>query len=484
MAMMNKIQKLLLPNKRDVALLAVITLSLCLLFYPEYSTDSYVIAANGVKEYSSVAFNSGRAISALFFFIVGVICNSFYFLYYVSFLLALACATLSIKLLAGTLDGIGLKHTYVLSGLIVLNPLCLEYFLFAEKGMFFLGILFIVIAFKCFCAFKRERLYALPICALFIGMAAFIYQPLCALFVPLVLLYICVAKNGCRKIVKHTLVAALTYGIGLLFNVFFLAVFTENSRMKSFNPSSVGETFFFAGWWQSLLIYIGAFALLFLIVAFFGYKVGHTFKSKEVISLWLKCSFISVGTICAVFLQFLFVASEEIWFPFRVIYPLGALIGVFVLLIKWEFFPFGRFKKHTGIAAICLFFILEIIFLQVMLVGRIINNSTDHSLCREIGEEISAYENRTGSKITKISIYHDKSITHRNPFVTKLGDSNVRAFSKSWSDINSINAVLGTNYEKVPRNQYYEEYFSALDWTEFSKDQLIFDGDTLHLCVY
>ena len=482
--MANKLLSLLRPRRADFILFAILTCSLCLLFYPEYSTDSYVIAANGVKEYSEVAFNSGRAVSALFFFVVGALCSSFYFLYYVSFILSLVCATLSVKLLAKELERFGVGYTYVISVLIVLNPLCLEYFLFAEKGMFFLGILFTVIAFKLFCRFNRERLYALPLCALFVGLTAFIYQPLCALFVPLVLLKICLGQRDTASIFKDTAFAALAYGFGLLLDVLFLAIFSVDSRMESFNLSNLAHAFSFGGLWQSALIYLGFIVASLLLVLFFGYRVGYSYKSRELRALWLKCLFISFGTLCAVLMPFLLVATDEIWFPFRIMYPLGALVGVLTYLIKYELFPSFSFKKRVGVAVICVFFALEVIFLEVLLVGRIINNSTDHSLCRQIGEEISAYEERTGIKITKISFYYDKNITHRNPWVTKLGDSNVRAHSKAWSDLNSINTVLGTDYEKSPNKSTYSAHFGSMDWDEYSPDQLIFDGDTLHLCVY
>ena len=482
--MANKLRGLLRPRRADLFLFAILTCSLCLLFYPEYSTDSYVIAAEGVKEYSEVAFNSGRAVSALFFFVVGSICGSFYFLYYVSFILSLLCATLSVKLLAKELEHFGVGYSYVISALIVLNPLCLEYFLFAEKGMFFLGILFTVIAFKLFCRFSKERFYNLPLCALFVGLTAFIYQPLCALFVPLVLLKICLGKRDALCILKDTAFAVLSYGFGLLLDVLFLTIFSVDSRMEAFNLSNLAHAFTFGGLWQSALIYLGFIAVSILVILIFGYRVGYSYKSRELYVLWLKCLFISFGTLCAVLMPFVLVATDEIWFPFRIMYPLGALVGTIAYLIKWELFPTRSFKKRVGVAVICVFFALEIIFLEVLLVGRIINNSTDHSLCRQIGEEISAYEEKTGNKITKISFYYDKNTTHRNPWVTKLGDSNVRAHSKSWSDLNSINTVLGTDYEKAPNVGTFSEYFSSMDWDEYSQDQLIFDGDTLHLCVY
>ena len=47
-----------------------------------------------------------------------------------------------------------------------------------------------------------------------------------------------------------------------------------------------------------------------------------------------------------------------------------------------------------------------------------------------------------------------------------------------------MNYYLHTNYERISPIDKYTDYFSKKNWDHLSQEQLIFDGDTLHVCVY
>ena len=129
-------------------------------------------------------------------------------------------------------------------------------------------------------------------------------------------------------------------------------------------------------------------------------------------------------------------------------------------------------------------FVAELIFCQTVVIGRLVNNRTDERLCEQIAEMIENYEDGSGEQIKQICIYYDSAITKRNPGVLKIGDSNVRAFSKTWSDVEHMNVILGRDFAECAQNPEYAAYFASQNWDAFSGDQLIFDGETLHLCVY
>ena len=67
-----------------------------------------------------------------------------------------------------------------------------------------------------------------------------------------------------------------------------------------------------------------------------------------------------------------------------------------------------------------------------------------------------------------------------------LGDANIKANSTSWSRNNIILVMTGRNLEEISeQNQEYAESFKKEDWDYFNaKEQLIFDGDTVHICCY
>ena len=112
-------------------------------------------------------------------------------------------------------------------------------------------------------------------------------------------------------------------------------------------------------------------------------------------------------------------------------------------------------------------------------------NYADEIRSDYIGQAISDYQYNTGNIVTKIAFYHDASITYPPyPDLYCDGDLIVSSFYTDWSDISALNYYLGTDYQKTDSEEQYIEYFSNKDWWRLSQEQLIFDGDTLHLCVY
>lgn len=102
-----------------------------------------------------------------------------------------------------------------------------------------------------------------------------------------------------------------------------------------------------------------------------------------------------------------------------------------------------------------------------------------------IGQAITEYEEDTGTTITKIAFYKDGAFTYSQyPDVFNWGDMCMSAFLTSWSDIRAVNYYLNANYERIEQNPDYTKYFAGQNWNQFSKEQVIFDGDTLHYCVY
>ena len=112
-------------------------------------------------------------------------------------------------------------------------------------------------------------------------------------------------------------------------------------------------------------------------------------------------------------------------------------------------------------------------------------NFGDRSRCEYVQQAILDYQTKTNNEINKIAFYHDASVSY--PFYQGLdynGDFSVSSFYTSWSDLAAINYYTKMNYEKTVCEQKYIDYFSEKDWSELSQEQFIFEGDTLHLCVY
>ena len=126
------------------------------------------------------------------------------------------------------------------------------------------------------------------------------------------------------------------------------------------------------------------------------------------------------------------------------------------------------------------------IFIQIFSFNKIFvscykTNQTDRYIAQIVQDRISQYQNKTGKKITTISFYKDGKKGWGYSGISKLSP---RAFDTDWSDLNSLILNTGRKFKKGKPNQQIKKYFSEKNWDVFSDDQLIFDGETLHFCIY
>ena len=207
--------------------------------------------------------------------------------------------------------------------------------------------------------------------------------------------------------------------------------------------------------------------------------------------VYAKYFYIVLGTMAVTVLPFVFTDPNEVWIMFRVIYPFGALPGAILIMksYKKDYAKEEAKGKINKKAIILLSFLLvHIVFFQAMVFSRLKNNDADYQQFEAIYGEIVKYENESGKRVSTIVIYNDSRLTNSNPGVLVIGDCNVRALSRHWSDVNMINALSGRWFTRSENesdiNAEYKEYFLSQSWDSFSKEQLIFDGSVLHLCIY
>ena len=54
-----------------------------------------------------------------------------------------------------------------------------------------------------------------------------------------------------------------------------------------------------------------------------------------------------------------------------------------------------------------------------------------------------------------------------------------------WSIPYILSYNSGREFEVVEKNDgIFKKYFEGKNWDEYSNEQLIFDGNTLHICIY
>lgn len=472
-------------------ILILITAVFSPFFHFEYATDTYTIKTVGMQLFGDSMFQNGRIISAEFFYGFAKMNASVEAFYYTSFVLSLLFSALAVWAMYQILRSQFSKNKSLLFAFFtVFNPLVIEYFLFIEKGFFMFALAMSMLAAYFYLLFLKGKRLALILAYPCIILSSFTYQTLPGAFVPVAVLLITLYSKQIKDWIINTLVAVSVYGGGTLGNFLFLRIFSSSVRVAS--KPDIGN-FFYA------LSLLGTGALILIGIAIMAILLALSYWRSDktpacIRSTFLKSLFILCGTVAVTFFPFIFIARNEIWLPFRIGYPLGMLFGLYPIFFSAVFpkekksVPQQSQSRQANKALIlaCTLSLILCLFFEIMVLGRLQNNAADESLCMKIGEAITQYEKTSGNEVLYVSISHDARITKTNPWVLSIGDSNVRAFSKEWSDVAHLNVLLNKSYQKVAVSaEVYQTYFAEKNWNTFSaREQLIFEENTLHICVY
>lgn len=476
--------------------------------YLSFATDTYATFEAGFGRTAAIwLYANSRAVIALIYelhYLSGLSSESFY---YISSVLALVFLAAAIWILQKILK-IYLANEnqrILISFISIANIYIIEYFMFLEKCAFMLSILFNILGVYHIESFLRMgKKKHLGWAILSICLAVFTYQGTVALFVILCMPFVYKYAENFKKYILNLFYVGITYSIPVVMCLCALKFVFRNNRINaeqdiltnlvSYVPENSNlkdhayERFkhLFIDTFDILPSYF--FAIILFVVVFIAMALACFGKNRirQIVHI------IFIGLASCVFSAAPILAGGG-GVAMRIIYPFASLIGSLVVNICVNQFEYDQCSKHklwkmtntaVMLAATVLLMAQYFSFNKVY-IDKYKLNFADELRSDYIGQAISDYQGNTGNIVTKIAFYHDASVTY--PFYPGLycdGDLIVSSFYMGWSDISALNYYLGTHYQKVDSEEQYIEYFSNKDWRCLSQEQLIFDGDTLHLCLY
>jgi hypothetical protein len=105
-------------------------------------------------------------------------------------------------------------------------------------------------------------------------------------------------------------------------------------------------------------------------------------------------------------------------------------------------------------------------------------------------EKIKEYENQNNIKVENIAFYYDPNLNYGywNAQNSLLYPYTVPIYYGYWCDIYSINVLSGKKYNRIDDfevDEQINDYFNSMDWNEPNvQEQLIFTGNTVHICLF
>ena len=486
-----------LSEKRSciVKIIALVLLFFGVNIYLSYATDSYCTLTNGFHGSAiDMATRNGRPIIGLIYelhYLSGLSVLSFY---YISSALALVFLCLSIWIYQGILEKYAIKENtrILLAFAAIANIFIIEYFMFIEKCGFTLAILFDVLAvywMEKFFSEQKKIYYAFVVIAMLL--AIFTYQGTIALFVMLSIPFAMKQAKNFKQYILNGIMIGAAYVIPAVVDLLAFKFIFKSTRIAektdyiaTLRNVLSGIIYFGKGTFNILPQYV------FLIISFvvFAALIVDAIISQR--RCWrILNAFIIVLASCVFPTATILQGSG--WWSTRTVYPIASIAAALAidLFVNGEEKVSHRFIKRTvstvSIAAISILLICQYFSFNHIYIDKYQLNALDQYRYQYIYQTICDYEETTGNEITKIAVYSDARRTYpqySNLYCT--GDLVVSAFTTAWSDVTALNYYMQTSYEKISQAKEYAEYFSRKNWKRLSIEQFIFDGDTLHLCVY
>lgn len=476
-------------------------------FSIEYATDTYAtFMDNTVWEY--MLYENGRIINAFIYWLFYQLSPAPQTVYCISFLCAVTFAIASVSLYGHILNLLlnNLYYSVFLSFFILLNPFSIEYFLYIEKGLFLFSLFCVICAVLClnyYLDLRKTRFFFYTLICLWASI--FCYQIIIGMFVICALPLLCKKSESWAELFRNSILTASLYAL-VLSSSYFVTTFGLHS-------SRIGHS-------HSILAVISdTLQHIISITKDSYYHLPNNYLLFCYLFLLLTCLFLSLYTNNPIKYFLLitygfFIVILTSFFPFfcgvtsdyacRTVYPYGSIWGIILVIalqssnisnnsdlnITWSLTKATTknvILKHW-IASFLIIVFLGIILTQYCLFQKVFLdrykvNQTDKYICQMIGESIQIYENNSGKTITTICFYKDKSLTWGidGAFQNGLLD---RAHATGWSNLASINYYLDKQYIKGEPADYYTQYFQNKNWNFFSDEQLFFEENVLHFCVY
>lgn len=502
--MLSKLKKL---DKQDIieyVVILIITLLLCQNFLQmHYSSDTYVLYDLGYMEYPSQYFLlDGRLISTVVCYLAGIlnIPISVYivgmdFIGIIFIATSIYLMNKILKQLINTDKNIVKIMLLASCFVLILNQFVLEYLLFPESAVMCFGVLFNVIAVK-FMVDNPKHKYIKIFLALLV--AVFSYQGLLNMFPVLaILVYIVKQMTDKREykvkekeffieIIKLAIIVIVVLLICMVAIKVGIACLNSNQdrmmRLVDFEAvmlrGKIVLQYLDELWNKTMYMLPENINNIILVITFVSLIMLKT--KKEYIFQYILLLIVSF-TICIVPM---FIFNTGVCG--RVNVPLTMIWGASLIILLVQSTNISEAKIIKFIyGLIIVSCIINNIFIMQNITEHIAANRVEENMGKTIKYALEKYEEESGNKVTKFAYAYDLNPQQYAVGIKPIGSLTERKLACSWSILQVMNFYCERKFERTGfSREIYREKMLDKDYSEFSEEQLVFEGDTLYMVVY
>lgn len=227
--------------------------------------------------------------------------------------------------------------------------------------------------------------------------------------------------------------------------------------------------------------------LAFLIVFFVGILFFVMYKRRAKIGEWIYLAIVLSSGFCVMYgaqiLQgFIRVTNRGMYAVFGIYAVSVWIIGIYIKECDW------KIVKQFIVCVISVFLFYSSSKINGIAVDVLKTNIVSRCYMEEINRRICNYENLNSVHITKVGFFRDAFVSYRYyDFIDTgaYGDMCVNPFLAEWSSVNSLNYYTNRQLELVSVPEDIIQEYEGKNWDEPEwNDQLIFDYDTVYICVF
>ena len=460
-----------------------------------FAVDTYSVFTTSYMETVKIFLTSGRFLSAIWYAVIGVLGLGNTAKHTLSFVMAILFATLAQYKLNKLVEK-SIKNDFlsiIVSTLIIINPFSIEYFMYLEKGVLLLAVFLAVCSVEQFVKYlekkdnKQDNKYKkhLLFSAILMLFVTFSYQGILAIYISIAAIFVIKYSKNIKDFFINNIMMFLCYGIPAVINFLVIRIFFSNFRVNG--SVNIAETFkkILEGRENMLYTYniLPKYFFINMLIIATVISLIIIIKTKKFKAIF-GLLYVEILNQLITLVPFVMQNTESIWFVARSSYAGASLFGLIILFICVNIEKEEKLKSILFGTVCTIFMLVQVFYFEKIEIAHYNLNYTDKMNSLEIGNIIKEYEEETGTKVTKISIYLDKSHSYTYPEIFASGDINVSGFGPDWSDVVMINYYNGINLEKIEKDEEIQKSFSEKDWNNFDKDQVIIKGDTIHYCKF
>ena len=459
----------------------------------QYAPDTYSVFTNDLMHSVKHFLSCGRVVTAIATYIVmGILKLSNEWTYILSYVFAMICMITALYRLNKLIQKDIKNHivSAIIATLMLINPFSLELFLYIEKGIMVLSVLLCVVAVEQMDKFFQGKKKSIIWAGILMIIANCCYQGTVGLFVAISLIYIIKYSKNIKEFIVNNVIVALTYGIPALLNFLLVRFCFTNTRVngemifsESFAKVMDGTRRMLVDSYDLLPKYL-FLAIGIILLGIIIYKaIRENISIKEKTLKILGALYLIAGTLFATVVPQMLQDTNSIWFVARSSYPMAAIIGILGLYL-FSKFDIKEVVKDIVICILIVFLLVQYVYFMDYTRDNYIGNYMDKQITLEINQKILNYEEKTGNTVDTIAIYRDKTPQYVYPELRASGDINIKAYSADWCVSRILKLYTGREFNIIEGNQEIKEQFEQKSWDHFSEEQIIFENNVMHLCVF